>query len=158
MRGANNPRAGGGAGDYAGLLRLFNEWVKAGGVRGGLKWSKDNYVHSRAMCRAWDVRQQLLGIMGRYDMPMLKASPATPPWKRGGARPGRARRITRKREGAQATRVQQIGRAIAESLYVNASRRGGKDTYETLSEGRMVQVPPPAPAPRAHLVPRWGSL
>ena len=79
MRGAHNPRAGGGAGDYAGLLRLFNEWVKAGGVRGGLKWSKDNYVHSRAMCRAWDVRQQLLGIMGRYDMPMLKASPATPP-------------------------------------------------------------------------------
>ena len=42
--------------------------------------------------------------------------------------------------------MQQIGRAIAESLYVNASRRGGKDTYETLSEGRMVQVPPPAPA------------
>ncbi|KAJ1490877.1 P-loop containing nucleoside triphosphate hydrolase protein, partial [Baffinella frigidus] len=100
-------------GDYAGLLKLFNEWVAAGGVRGGLKWSKDNYVHSRAMCRAWDVRQQLLGIMGRFDMPITKAK-----------------------------RVQQVGRAIAESLYVNAARRGGKDCYETLAEGRMVAVSP----------------
>lgn len=49
----------------------------------------------------------------------------------------------------QAKRVQQVGRAIAESLYVNAARRGGKDCYETLAEGRMV-FRPSRPASSAH--------
>ena len=61
-------------GDYAGLLRLYKEWAQAGGVRNGLHWAKANYVHSRAMCRAADVRDQLLGIMRKFDMPVLAAS------------------------------------------------------------------------------------
>jgi len=100
-------------GDYAGLLRLYKEWEEAGGMRRGLAWCKTNYVHSRAMCRAFDVREQLIGIMNRYEMPVM-----------------------------QATRQSLVGRAIAESLFMNAARRGGKDTYETLSEGRMVSIYP----------------
>ena len=52
-------------GDYAGMLRLYNEWDAAGGVRRGLNWAKENYIHSRAMCKAADVREQLVGIMKR---------------------------------------------------------------------------------------------
>jgi hypothetical protein len=72
-------------GDYAGLLRLYKEWAQAGGVRNGLHWAKANYVHSRAMCRAADVREQLLGIMHKFDMPVLAAnrSPCCP-FPRGG--------------------------------------------------------------------------
>jgi hypothetical protein len=36
--------------------------------------------------------------------------------------------------------MNMTGRAIAESLYMNAARRGSKNTYETLAEGRMVSV------------------
>ncbi len=61
-------------GDYAGMLRLYNEWEAAGGVRRGLNWAKQNYVHSRAMCRAYDVREQLVQIMQRFDMPIIKGS------------------------------------------------------------------------------------
>ena len=98
-------------GDYAGLLRLYKEWAQAGGVRNGLHWAKANYVHSRAMCRAADVRDQLLGIMRKFDMPVLAAS-----------------------------RHALVGRAIAESLYMHAARRGSRNTYETLADGRMVSV------------------
>jgi hypothetical protein len=56
---------------------------------------------------------QLLKIMKRYDMPVIKAD-----------------------------RPAQVGRAIAESLYMNAARRGGRDIYETLADGRTVSVHP----------------
>ncbi len=35
-----------------------------------------------------------------------------------------------------------MGRAISESLYMNAARRGGRDIYETLADGRTVSVHP----------------
>ena len=60
------------------MLRLYNEWDAAGGVRRGLNWAKQNYVHSRAMCRAYDVREQLVQIMQRYDMPIIKANRYVP--------------------------------------------------------------------------------
>ena len=37
-------------------------------------------------------------------------------------------------------RAELVGRAISESLYMHAARRGSKNTYETLADGRMVSV------------------
>jgi len=64
------------------------------------------------LCAA-DVRDQLLGIMRKFDMPIVSAN-----------------------------RPSLVGRAIAESLYMNAARRGSRNTYETLADGRMVSVHP----------------
>jgi hypothetical protein len=41
------------------MVRLYNEWEAGGGVRRGLNWCKQNYIHSRAMCKAFDVREQV---------------------------------------------------------------------------------------------------
>lgn len=54
-------------GDHLTLLNVFRAWELNGRSSA---WCKENFIHERSMRRAYDVRKQLVTIMGRYKLPV----------------------------------------------------------------------------------------
>ncbi len=54
-------------GDHLTLLTIWNQWMEADGSS---QWCFDNFIQFRSLKRARDVKEQLLGLMERVEVPL----------------------------------------------------------------------------------------
>ncbi|RZC93577.1 hypothetical protein C5167_007613 [Papaver somniferum] len=98
-------------GDHLTLLAVYEAW-KAKNFSG--PWCFENFVQSRSLRRAQDVRKQLLTIMDRYKLDVVCA-------------------------GKNFTKIRK---AIAAGFFFHASRKDPQEGYRTLVENQPVYIHP----------------
>ena len=98
-------------GDHLTLLAVYAAWEKS---RFSTPWCHENFIQSRSIKRAQDIRKQLLGIMDRYRMPVESC-------------------------GRQ---FQCVQIAIASGFFTNVAKRDPQEGYRTVLEGQPVFVHP----------------
>ncbi|KAI7876376.1 hypothetical protein K492DRAFT_231980 [Lichtheimia hyalospora FSU 10163] len=98
-------------GDHLTLLTVFNGW-KANSYAN--PWCFENFIQSRSMKRALDVRKQLVGIMDRYRHDIVSC-------------------------GRNYTRV---CKALVSGYFRNAAKKDPQEGYKTLLEGTPVYIHP----------------
>eukprot|EP00271_Cylindrocystis_brebissonii_P004980 TRINITY_DN16937_c0_g1_i1.p1 TRINITY_DN16937_c0_g1~~TRINITY_DN16937_c0_g1_i1.p1 ORF type:complete len:1286 (+),score=225.88 TRINITY_DN16937_c0_g1_i1:549-3860(+) len=98
-------------GDHLTLLAVYEAW-KAKAFSG--PWCFENFVQSRSLRRAQDVRKQLLTIMDRYKLDILSAG----------------RNFTK------------IRKAICSGFFFHAGRKDPQEGYRTLVENQPVYIHP----------------
>lgn len=98
-------------GDHLTLLAVYEAW-KAKNFSG--PWCFENFVQSRSLRRAQDVRKQLLTIMDRYKLDVMSA-------------------------GKNFTKIRK---AIAAGFFFHAARKDPQEGYRTLVENQPVYIHP----------------
>lgn len=98
-------------GDHLTLLTVYNAWKGAGFSQG---WCHENYIQSRSMRRAQDIRKQLLGIMDRYRQKITSCGHD----------------------------YDLVRRAICAGYFKHAAKKDHQEGYKTLIEGTPVHVHP----------------
>ncbi|KAG9459931.1 hypothetical protein H6P81_004439 [Aristolochia fimbriata] len=98
-------------GDHLTLLAVYEAW-KAKNFSG--PWCFENFVQSRSLRRAQDVRKQLLTIMDKYKLEVVSA-------------------------GKDFTSIQK---AIAAGFFFHAARKDPQEGYRTLVENQSVYIHP----------------
>jgi ATP-dependent RNA helicase DHX8/PRP22 len=98
-------------GDHLTLLTVYNAWKNSNYSNA---WCFDNYVQSRSLKRAQDVRKQLVGIMDRYHNDIISC--------------GRDYVLVRK--------------ALASGFFRNTAKKDPQEGYKTLVEGTPVYIHP----------------
>ncbi|KAG1330457.1 Helicase [Cocos nucifera] len=98
-------------GDHLTLLAVYEAW-KAKNFSG--PWCFENFVQSRSLRRAQDVRKQLLTIMDRYKLDVVSA-------------------------GKNFTKIRK---AIAAGFFFHAARKDPQEGYRTLVENQPVYIHP----------------
>jgi ATP-dependent RNA helicase DHX8/PRP22 len=98
-------------GDHLTLLAVYESWKNS---KFSNPWCFDNFIQSRAIRRAKDVRTQLQGIMDRYKLEMVSA-------------------------GRNYTKVRK---AIASGFFTHAAKKDPQEGYKTLVEGQPVYIHP----------------
>ncbi|XP_019250868.1 PREDICTED: probable pre-mRNA-splicing factor ATP-dependent RNA helicase DEAH5 [Nicotiana attenuata] len=98
-------------GDHLTLLAVYEAW-KAKNFSG--PWCFENFVQSRSLRRAQDVRKQLLSIMDRYKLDVVSA-------------------------GKNFTKIRK---AIAAGFFFHAARKDPQEGYRTLVENQPVYIHP----------------
>lgn len=98
-------------GDHLTLLAVYEAW-KAKNFSG--PWCFENFVQSRSLRRAQDVRKQLLTIMDRYKLDVVTA-------------------------GKNFTKIRK---AIAAGFFFHAARKDPQEGYRTLVENQPVYIHP----------------
>ncbi|XP_072977780.1 probable pre-mRNA-splicing factor ATP-dependent RNA helicase DEAH5 [Typha angustifolia] len=98
-------------GDHLTLLAVYEAW-KAKNFSG--PWCFENFVQSRSLRRAQDVRKQLLTIMDRYKLDVVSA-------------------------GKNFTKIRK---AITAGFFFHASRKDPQEGYRTLVENQPVYIHP----------------
>lgn len=98
-------------GDHLTLLCIYETWKKA---RYSQSWCYENFIQSRALQRARDVRKQLLQMMDKYKLNVVSC--------------GR--------------KFSQVRKAIVSGFFTNAAKINGQDGYRTLVEGTPVYMHP----------------
>ncbi|CAH9083902.1 unnamed protein product [Cuscuta europaea] len=98
-------------GDHLTLLAVYEAW-KAKSFSG--PWCFENFVQSRSLRRAQDVRKQLLSIMDKYKLDVVSA-------------------------GKNFTKIRK---AIAAGFFFHASRKDPQEGYRTLVENQPVYIHP----------------
>ncbi|KAJ0097146.1 hypothetical protein Patl1_29044 [Pistacia atlantica] len=98
-------------GDHLTLLAVYEAW-KAKNFSG--PWCFENFVQSRSLRRAQDVRKQLLSIMDKYKLDIVSA-------------------------GKNFTKIRK---AITAGFFFHASRKDPQEGYRTLVENQPVYIHP----------------
>ncbi|GER51430.1 ATP-dependent RNA helicase [Striga asiatica] len=98
-------------GDHLTLLAVYEAW-KAKNFSG--PWCFENFVQSRSLRRAQDVRKQLLSIMDKYKLDVVSAG----------------------------KNFQKIRKAIAAGFFYHAARKDPQEGYRTLVENQVVYIHP----------------
>lgn len=98
-------------GDHLTLLAVYEAWKNS---NYSTPWCYDNFIQSRAIRRAQDVRKQLLSILDRFKMDVVSA--------------GRNMNVIRQ--------------AIVSGYFANSARKDPQDGYRTMVEGQPVFVHP----------------
>ncbi|KAF3510131.1 hypothetical protein F2Q69_00009709 [Brassica cretica] len=98
-------------GDHLTLLAVYEAW-KANNFSG--QWCFDNFIQSRSLRRAQDVRKQLLSIMGKYKLDVVSA-------------------------GKNFTRIRK---AITAGFFFHGARKDPQEGYRTLVENQPVYIHP----------------
>ncbi|XP_019173426.1 PREDICTED: probable pre-mRNA-splicing factor ATP-dependent RNA helicase DEAH5 [Ipomoea nil] len=98
-------------GDHLTLLAVYEAW-KAKNFSG--PWCFENFVQSRSLRRAQDVRKQLLSIMDKYKLDVVST-------------------------GKNFTKIR---RAIAAGFFFHAARKDPQEGYRTLVENQPVYIHP----------------
>ncbi|KAF7721085.1 DEAH-box ATP-dependent RNA helicase prp22 [Apophysomyces ossiformis] len=98
-------------GDHLTLLTVYNGWKAS---KFSTPWCFENFIQSRSMKRAQDVRKQLLGIMDRYKHDILSC-------------------------GRNYTKV---CKALVSGYFRNAAKKDPQEGYKTLLEGTPVYIHP----------------
>ena len=100
------------AGDHLMLLAIWDQWRDTGY---SLQWCYDNFVQHRSLARARDVREQLLALLERVEVPLL-SSPAD---------------------------SAAVCKAVASGFFFHAARlHGTSGQYRTLKSHTYVQIHP----------------
>ncbi|KAI3775588.1 hypothetical protein L1987_50167 [Smallanthus sonchifolius] len=97
-------------GDHLSLLAVYEAWTK--NFSG--PWCFENFVQSRSLRRAQDVRKQLLSIMDRYKLDVASA-------------------------GKNFTKIQK---AITAGFFFHAARKDPQEGYRTIVENQPVYIHP----------------
>ncbi|KAM7192488.1 P-loop containing nucleoside triphosphate hydrolase protein [Naviculisporaceae sp. PSN 640] len=102
--------------DHLTLLNVYNSWKQNGY---SVPWCYENYIQSRSMKRAKDVREQLIKIMERHRHPVVSCG----------------------------TKTEQVRKALCAGFFRNTARRdtefgAGSGSYKTLIEGTPVYLHP----------------
>ncbi|KAI9105400.1 pre-mRNA splicing factor [Phlyctochytrium arcticum] len=101
-------------GDHLTLLNVWNTYVE---TNYSITWCYENYIQHRAMKRARDLRDQLIGLMERTEVPLL-TSP-------------------------DPTNTVPIRKALTAGFFYNTSRlQKGGDTYRTVKQNQTVVIHP----------------
>ncbi|OMO92552.1 hypothetical protein COLO4_17488 [Corchorus olitorius] len=98
-------------GDHLTLLAVYEAW-KAKTFSG--PWCYENFVQSRSLRRAQDVRKQLLSIMDKYKLDVVSAG----------------------------KNFAKIRKAIAAGFFFHAARKDPQEGYRTLVENQHVYIHP----------------
>ncbi|KAJ0881939.1 putative RNA helicase [Helianthus annuus] len=98
-------------GDHLTLLTVYEAW-KAKSFSG--PWCFENFIQARSLRRAQDVRKQLLSIMDRYKLDVVRA-------------------------GNNYTKIQK---AITAGFFFNAARKDPREGYRTIVENQPVYIHP----------------
>ena len=128
-------RTPGCGGDHLTLLNVYNGWAESGF---STQWCLESYVQPRSLKRARDVRDQLLGLLERVEVPLVSAmATRTDDGDDGGKAIGGG--------GGGATAVRK---AICAGYFYHASRLGrdGSGSYRTLKPPRQTVAIHPSSA------------
>lgn len=98
-------------GDHLTLLTVYDVWRRNGFSS---LWCVDNFIHSRAMKRAKDVRQQLIALMDRFKLPVVSCR----------------------------NDYSRIRKSIAAGFFAHAAKRDPKDGYKTIVDDQTVHIHP----------------
>uniref|UniRef100_A0A6N2K9R9 RNA helicase n=1 Tax=Salix viminalis TaxID=40686 RepID=A0A6N2K9R9_SALVM len=98
-------------GDHLTLLAVYEAW-KAKNFSG--PWCFENFVQSRSLRRAQDVRKQLLGIMDKYKLDVVSAG----------------------------KNFSKIRKAITAGFFFHVARKDPQEGYRTLVENQPVYIHP----------------
>ncbi|KAJ2641138.1 hypothetical protein GGF44_002256, partial [Coemansia sp. RSA 1694] len=108
---ANFVRPGG---DHIVLLTIWEQWVETGY---SMQWCYENYVQYRSMCRARDLRDQIIGLMERVEI-IPESNP----------NPGN---------------TEPIRKAITAGFFYNSARlQKSGDSYATIKRRQTVHIHP----------------
>ncbi|KAJ3076359.1 hypothetical protein HDU98_003941 [Podochytrium sp. JEL0797] len=101
-------------GDHVTLLAIWNAWVE---TNYSIPWCRENYIQHRSMNRARDVRDQLISLMERTEVPLLT--------------------------NPDAGNTVPIRKAITAGFFYNTARlqRSG-DSYRTIKHNQTVMIHP----------------
>ncbi|KAJ3086874.1 hypothetical protein HK102_012296 [Quaeritorhiza haematococci] len=101
-------------GDHLTLLAVWNAWIES---NYSMQWCYENFIQHRSMKRARDVRDQLVGLMERVEVPLV-------------ANPDPANTVP-------------IRKALTAGFFYHTARlqRSG-DTYRTIKHSQVVQIHP----------------
>lgn len=91
-------------GDHLTLLNVYKGWAAAGYAD---SWCSANFVQSRSLRRAQDVRKQLLGIMDRYQHDVISCGKD----------------------------LNKVRKALVAGFFRNAAKRDPQEGYKCLAEG-----------------------
>ena len=107
--------ARGASGDHVALLNVFNGWRDSGFSS---QWCAENFVQSKSMKRARDVRDQLAALCERAEVALAEAP-------------------------HDAARNDAVGRAITSGFFYNVARLDGKGAgFRTVKGGHAVSIHP----------------
>lgn len=98
-------------GDLLTLLAVYNGWKAS---KFSNPWCFENFIHTRAMKTAQDVRKQLIGIMDRYKHDLVSCG----------------------------TNYNRVRMAICSGFFRNAAKKDPTEGYKTLVEGTPVSIHP----------------
>jgi ATP-dependent RNA helicase DHX8/PRP22 len=98
-------------GDHLSLLNVYEAWAAS---KFSNPWCYENFIQSRSIRRAQDVRKQLVTIMDRYKMNIISA--------------GRNQLKIRK--------------CIVSGFFMNAAKKDPQEGYKTMVEGQPVFIHP----------------
>lgn len=98
-------------GDHLTLLAVYESWRRSGFTSA---WCAEQFIQTRSIQRAQEIRKQLVGILGRYQMPIESC-------------------------GRNFKAVQM---AIASGFFMHAAKRDPTEGYRTLVEGQPVFIHP----------------
>eukprot|EP01017_Pseudomicrothorax_dubius_P030158 TRINITY_DN3733_c0_g3_i2.p1 TRINITY_DN3733_c0_g3~~TRINITY_DN3733_c0_g3_i2.p1 ORF type:complete len:644 (-),score=170.90 TRINITY_DN3733_c0_g3_i2:54-1913(-) len=98
-------------GDHLTLLTVFEAWKQN---KFSNVWCRDNFIESKALRRAQDIRKQLIQIMERYKLPVLSCGKDS--WK--------------------------IRKAITAGFFAHATRKDPSEGYRTMVDNQQVYIHP----------------
>eukprot|EP00965_Chrysotila_dentata_P163337 5394981-Pleurochrysis_carterae.AAC.2 len=98
-------------GDHLTMLAVYQAWANA---KFSNPWCFENFIQSRTMRKAQDVRKQLLTIMDRYKLEVVSA-------------------------GKNYTKVRK---AICSGYFMHAAKKDPQEGYKTMDEGQIVYIHP----------------
>eukprot|EP00177_Eucheuma_denticulatum_P004029 GFKZ01007288.1.p1 GENE.GFKZ01007288.1~~GFKZ01007288.1.p1 ORF type:complete len:838 (-),score=138.40 GFKZ01007288.1:2723-5236(-) len=115
----------GGGGDHMALLHCFAQWRDSGFSK---QWCFENFVQSRTLKRARDVRDQLDGLLDRVEI---------------------------QRSSAGVGNKEPILKALTAGFFYNACRLQKNGSYRTMTNPHTVQIHPSSYLARSERRPRW---
>ncbi|OMH80549.1 ATP-dependent RNA helicase dhx8, partial [Zancudomyces culisetae] len=102
-------------GDHITLLAVYNAWKRS---KFSNSWCFDNFVVSRSLRRAADIRKQILGIMDRYKIDVLTSASTSKP------------------------NYINVCKALCAGFFRHAAKKDPTEGYKTLVEGTPVFLHP----------------
>ena len=98
-------------GDHLTMLAVYEEWQRN---KCSNTWCYENFIHSRALKRAQDIRKQLSQIMDKFKLPIVSC--------------GR--------------NFAKIRKSIAAGFFSHAARKDPQDGYRTIIDNQQVYIHP----------------
>jgi ATP-dependent RNA helicase DHX8/PRP22 len=109
-------------GDHLTLLYIYQQWVKSNYSN---SWCFENFIQSKQLQRARDVRKQLATIMNRYNLALVSCG----------------------------SNWIQVQKAICAGYFVNAAKKDPQEGYKTLVDQQPVYIHPSSAL--FHKQPSW---
>jgi pre-mRNA-splicing factor ATP-dependent RNA helicase DHX16 len=112
-------------GDHLTLLNIWDQWVES---NYSIQWCYENFLQHRSMSKARDIRDQMVGLMERTEVPMLS--------------------------NPNPTDTAPIRKAITSGFFYNAARLNKSgDSYKTVKSNQTVLIHPSSSLYQVN--PRW---